>query len=479
MRFLSRVSLAVFLAVLLLALIGPAALAQDGTGDRLVFGENYVLAAGQQLNGNLAVFMGNATLESGSLVQGDVAVFGGSLTVAGAVRGRVAVFGGAVSLADTAVVQGDLAVLGGSLERAPGARVSGEVWSGLRSGEGRQLWPQPELPGIPEPVRPEAPRVTADTPGGVLGFLGRILRWEAETLAFCLFLAFLGVLAVAFAPKAMARIASTAATEPAVSFGVGLLSLVVALFGGLLLLLACGLGLLVWLIVSLAWLVGWLAVGLWIGQRLLRAFKARQPSALVEVAVGVILITVLARLPWCIGFLAGLIVGCIGLGAVVLTRFGTQASSAGGRTVEGAAPQPGLPAPAARSQVTLDEAIVDSTDQPIEQPTDLPGTPLEQPAAWPDEIVTDAAGSLPQVQVFDDEPLPLGPLPAAAVVAPDDLERIIGIGPVFAGRLRAAGIATYAELAAADPSRLGPLIGVTVERIVREDWVGQAQALIK
>jgi ribosomal protein L30 len=40
----------------------------------------------------------------------------------------------------------------------------------------------------------------------------------------------------------------------------------------------------------------------------------------------------------------------------------------------------------------------------------------------------------------------------------DDLERIEGIGPKIASVLRAAGIATFADLAAAEPSRLNEIL---------------------
>jgi hypothetical protein len=91
-----------------------------------------------------------------------------------------------------------------------------------------------------------------------------------------------------------------------------------------LLLIACGLGLLVWLALVAGAVVGWVAAGLWLGQRLLWGLKVRTRSAVGEVVVGVFLLTFLARLPFCIGFLVALVFGSLGLGAVVLTRFGTR-----------------------------------------------------------------------------------------------------------------------------------------------------------
>jgi hypothetical protein len=68
---------------------------------------------------------------------------------------------------------------------------------------------------------------------------------------------------------------------------------------------------------------GWIAVGLLVGQRVLEAFKVRGITSMIAVVVGILLISLLGAIP-CIGTIAAIIAGCLGLGAVVLTRFGTQ-----------------------------------------------------------------------------------------------------------------------------------------------------------
>lgn len=313
-----RKSLSVgLLALLLLIVWTPAVLAQGGSGDKFVVGEDFVLAANERLNGNLAVLGGNATLETGSVVAGDVAVFGGNLVVRGTVRGNVAAFGGTVVLAEQALVQGDVAAFGGGLQRAPGAVVRGETFD-------MQNWRL--LPG--EVSGPEPP-VAGRRPGSVLG---QLLRWQLGTIGWGLGLVLLGLVAVVVAPRGMARIAAAVAREPALSLGMGLLTWAAGLLLGGLFLIACGLGLLIWLLLGFALLVGWLAVGLWLGERILAVLKVRDATALGQVALGVFLVTLLARLPFCIGFLFLVILGSLGLGAVVLTRFGTQAV--------GQAPQP-------------------------------------------------------------------------------------------------------------------------------------------
>jgi predicted flap endonuclease-1-like 5' DNA nuclease len=50
------------------------------------------------------------------------------------------------------------------------------------------------------------------------------------------------------------------------------------------------------------------------------------------------------------------------------------------------------------------------------------------------------------------------PMAAAELLPPDDLKRIEGIGPKISSTLQAAGITTYAQLAATEVSRLEEII---------------------
>ncbi len=57
----------------------------------------------------------------------------------------------------------------------------------------------------------------------------------------------------------------------------------------------------------------------------------------------------------------------------------------------------------------------------------------------------------------------------------DDLTEIVGIGPVFADRLTAAGISRFVDLARAGAERAADIAGVPVSRA--ESWISQAEAL--
>ena len=409
---LRKVLLLGFVALLIVVAASSTAYAQ-ADGDKFVLGEDFVLRSGEVLGGNLAVLGGTATLEQGSTVKGDVAVAGGQLIVAGTVEGSAAVFGGTAVLEETAVVEGDFASFGGTVERAPGAVIEGESFSGLQPRIAPPApFEAPQLPETPFPVLPSQRSFQG---------LGELISWQFVTLGSALMMILLGVVAVSVAPRPMSRIASAAAAQPALCFGAGLLTFVVGILAGALLLIACCLGLFVWLALAVAMIVGWIAVGLWAGQRLLAALKVRGTSALVEVALGVFLITIVGRLPWCIGSLFSLVVGSIGLGAVVLTRFGRQPATNHGGEPSGSPRQsfadldaevlaPLAPPPPAPFSVEPESTV------PLEPSTSGPGSSanaaLEPGVAIPalPETTADSSRAAPTTAV--DASLPSGEIDA-------------------------------------------------------------------
>jgi hypothetical protein len=63
----------------------------------------------------------------------------------------------------------------------------------------------------------------------------------------------------------------------------------------------------------------------------------------------------------------------------------------------------------------------------------------------------------------------------------DDFRKIAGIGPALERRLHDAGILTYQDLAGHTPEEiaaaLADVAGVSPERIIRQEWIGQARQL--
>ncbi len=69
---------------------------------------------------------------------------------------------------------------------------------------------------------------------------------------------------------------------------------------------------------------------------------------------------------------------------------------------------------------------------------------------------------------------------ASMALAVDDLKQINGIGPVLEGKLKAAGICSYQQIAALNPADIERLETEVIHfsgRINRDDWIGQARTL--
>jgi cytoskeletal protein CcmA (bactofilin family) len=282
----------------------------DGNGGRIIFGESFTLESGEEMSGDLVVLGGNVVLESRSRVDGNVVVMGGSARVAGEVEGDVVTFGGNVVLRSTAIVDGDLVTLGGNVQREPGAVVRGSEVEGL------------EFEGFPRfwtfPTRVYTSRWTDRWFSSIFDVFKAIFT--------ALALAALGLLIVLFWPKQTKVVGQAILVAPLPSGGVGLLTGIVAV--ALMVLLAITIclspvALLLFVALLAAGIYGWAAVGLLVGQRLLEAFKVRVITPLMAVGVGILLLSLLGAIP-CLGALVVIVVGCVGLGAVVLTRFGTQ-----------------------------------------------------------------------------------------------------------------------------------------------------------
>jgi len=73
--------------------------------------------------------------------------------------------------------------------------------------------------------------------------------------------------------------------------------------------------------------------------------------------------------------------------------------------------------------------------------------------------------------------------PSRAVEPPhiDTIQLIDGIGPAIERRLHSIGIYTFAQLAALSPADIAASVadiaGLTTERIIKQDWIGQARRL--
>ena len=303
------------LVVMFIVLAIPATAFAGGFEDgRVVFGTNYILESGEVLYGDLAVIGGSATLEEGSLVTGTVFLVGGSVFAAGEIEGDLAIVGGNASFGSNAVVRGDLVTLGGNVNTGT-ARIEGEIFS------------ETEL-NFPTNFRLDGdwnlPFVTT-MPSYRNSFVGSVLAYLFKSLM----LAALAVLVMMFLPKHTQLVADTVVSQPVLSGALGLLTAFVApILFVLLLITICFsvVGILGAVVLVAAWSLGMIAMGLEVGNRLSSATN-QEFQPVVAAGLGTLILGLVVNgigLIPCVGWVAPFLVGIVGTGAVLLTRFGRQ-----------------------------------------------------------------------------------------------------------------------------------------------------------
>lgn len=299
----------VFIAALLLTswFAAPALAQGSDLGDQICTGDNLTLRAGQSANTVLA-FGCNVTVEADATVRRDISLFGGNATIAGTVNGSVVAFGGNITVGAGGVVDGDVNTLGGNVSVDPAGTVHGTI--------ARPVRPVRPIP----PLAPDT--VEGITQRGILGWTFDLVRGIITAIAF----AALGALVILFAPDATRRVGKAAQAQPFGAAGVGCLSLIVVLVLTVLLaitIIGIPLAALVGLAAVVAWAFGWIAIGYLAGEKVLAALKAREILPVVATVLGILILALLGQVP-ILGWLVSLIVGLLGIGAVVLTRFGTR-----------------------------------------------------------------------------------------------------------------------------------------------------------
>ncbi|GMR11364.1 MAG: hypothetical protein BMS9Abin28_2195 [Anaerolineae bacterium] len=319
MKKLILVPIVVFVAAL--ALPG-AAYAGEAEQGQVIFGGTFTLKSGEVLNGDLVIFGGSVELEEGSIVDGDVLLFGGNAEIHGEIDGDLALLGGNADLGPTAVITGGVATMGGNVDRADGAIVEGD----FVSADGFYLPFNFELPNLPDfrdaaRVRPFGRSSFGPFFSPVTSILWFVLR--------ILLVSALAILVVLFWPKPAERTGEAAVSQPIVSGGLGCLTFIVVPILSVLLgitIIGLPLSFLTVVVLVVAVVFGWIAIGVEVGRRMAEAFDWElHPAAAAGIGTLAVSFVVggIGLIP-CIGWLAPLLVGSAGLGAVILTRFGSR-----------------------------------------------------------------------------------------------------------------------------------------------------------
>ncbi|MBX3003777.1 MAG: polymer-forming cytoskeletal protein [Anaerolineales bacterium] len=346
MKF-SKWMFAALLAVCALVALPTAAYAAGSAApalDEVVFGHDFTLEAGRMIDGDLVVIGGSLTMEKGSVVSGQAVVIGGSATILGHVQGDLVVVGGEITMSPAAIVDGDLVVPTGTVDVDPAAQVGGRIIDDVQFPWGDNALNNDYAYDY-EYTR--GPGVARQFARGIVGdFVWLLFRSVA--------MATVALLLILFMQKPMERVASTLLGQAPLSGGIGLVGVVVTGFAtialGLTIILIPVAALLPFVLV-VAWGFGWISMGLEVGRRMGEAFKANWSPAL-QAPLGTFALTfasgVVAWVP-CLGWILGVVIGLAGLGAVILTRFGSQSYPDATVSVAPVAPAPALPAPRKRT----------------------------------------------------------------------------------------------------------------------------------
>ena len=344
------IGLTALLAGLLLFPAAPALADGDPPNDdgTVIWNEDYTLEEDDWLDGDLIVFNGDVTLEPGSHVEGSVIIWNGSAEVDGTVERDLVVSGGDIALGDSARVKGNIVCSWScDLDQEPGAQVDGGIVEGI---------PVPDLQIDRVPPAPRIPSLPALWDAGP----GRVLDWTVRAVRTLVAIVVIGAVAGLVAliwPQQTAQVGRTVADAPGPSLGIGLLtSIAGTAFIIALAITIClsPVAVLAALALSAAGLFGWIAVGAVVGERLMRALNVQQIAPMWAAGLGALLITLIGTglsAAFClapIGWLMIFALGSVGLGAVVLTRFGTTAytgSTSAAPIPPGPAPPPPAPSP--------------------------------------------------------------------------------------------------------------------------------------
>lgn len=233
----------------------------------------------------------------------NVLVIGGQVTVEGVVENHIVAIGGSVVLTKTAMVGGSVFAIGGIIVRGRGAEVHGNLTE-----------------------------INADDiSGAIANALSE--EWEGWSWIFAIVSVsiFLGVLLITILtifliPKPVRLISSAIRERPikVTAWGIGGLVLVVPL-AVLLAVSVVGIVLipLEMTIVLCAVLIGFISVSHLVGRRIFSILKRNEQSLMRETIWGLIVLWLIGWIPY-VGWMVKVCAMVLGLGGVLLTRFGTN-----------------------------------------------------------------------------------------------------------------------------------------------------------
>lgn len=311
---MKTIRLALWMILILLIALPVSASAGGRLDGRVVMGGSFTLEEDEVLTGDLVVLGGSVTMRQGSLVEGDVFLLGGNANIEGEVTGDMVLLGGNINLRSTGIIQGDVVAFGGNLNRAQGSVIEGDIINE----EGFAFPFDFRFPGFGTVSPPSGVRVAFAPLFSALLFMFRNLMMAA-----------LAVLVVMFWPAPTDRTAHAVVQQPFLAGGLGLLTFIVAPIVLIMLaitILLSPVSLLAAMILVVAAVFGWIALGTEVGNRLAEVFGWKlNPAANAGIGTFVVSVVVggIGFIP-CVGWIAPFVVAALGVGGVLLTRFGSR-----------------------------------------------------------------------------------------------------------------------------------------------------------
>jgi hypothetical protein len=244
----------------------------------------------------------DVTIEAGQKVH-SVVTIGGQITVAGAVEKSVVAVGGSVVLTKTAVVKGSVVALGGVIVMARDAKVSGELTEINSSNLYETL----------------TTALSSEWEGW---------SWIFAVISLSIFVVILvlALLIAALLPKPVLVVSEAIRENTFKVILCGILGLVlIAPLALLLTISVVGIALipLEVIVVVCSVLLGFIAVGQLIGAKVLHLLKRPESGIVRETFWGLVILWMIGWIPY-IGWMVKAIAIVLGLGATLVSRFGTH-----------------------------------------------------------------------------------------------------------------------------------------------------------
>lgn len=282
------------------------------------------------IEGDLIVFAGDVTVAPKARVTGDVSAFAGHVLIEGTVDGSLKATGGSVVVGGK--IAGDARIKSDEVEIGPNARIGGDLSYTSRN--------QLDLEGkgiVAGDIDYKECKEKAER--GVRSTVGKFVKWLWFTAAGLV----AGLVALAIFRRSAPAILAALSGDTLRSAGFGFMAVIVVPVAAVIsciLIITIPLAALVLLLYFVALYLAKVPVGVWLGQRILKALGRTEPSPYWSLTTGLLALYLVFPIPF-LGTLTWFACLFLGLGAAVLgTRAYLQARRAPG-------PMPPAPQPLA------------------------------------------------------------------------------------------------------------------------------------